>query len=69
VSQLNDVGVFPNGAEVKQWVRQEIADHDIKADSQEIATVLSGLLAEKAITQADINQLMKRNNAQVRRAH
>lgn len=64
VSQLNDVGIFPGGAEVKAWIKQEIADHGITADAQEIATLLSGLLSEGAIKQADINTLMRRNNAQ-----
>ena len=64
VSQLNDVGIRPAGAEIKPWIRQEIADHGIVADQAEIATVLSGLLAERAITQSDINTLMTRNNVQ-----
>jgi hypothetical protein len=63
VAQLNDVGILPGGAEIKPWIRQEIADHEITADQKEIATVLSGLIAEKAITQSDVNTLMRRNHA------
>lgn len=67
VGQLNDIGIRPNGAEIKPWLRQEMTDEGITADSKEIATLLSGLLAEKAITQADLNRMMQ--NAQVRREH
>jgi hypothetical protein len=59
VAQLNDIGIRPGGAEIKPWIRQEIADHEITADPQEIAVILSGLLSEKAISQADIGRLKK----------
>lgn len=67
VAQLNDIGIKPAGNEIKPWIRQEMIDHSITADPKEIMTLLSGLLAEKAITQSDVNRLMK--NAEVRRVH
>jgi len=64
VSQLNDIGIKPAGNEIKPWVRQEMTDDGYEADQKTIATILTGLIAERAITQADVNKLMK--NAQVR---
>lgn len=64
--QLNDIGILPDGAQIKPWVRQELADAGITADQQEIACVLAGMFAEKAISQDDVNKLMAKNNAQVR---
>jgi hypothetical protein len=57
--QLNDIGIEPDGARIKPWVRQELEDAKIVADPTEIAMVLSGFLHEKAINQADIDKLMQ----------
>lgn len=67
VGQLNDIGIKPGGNEIKPWIRQELRDESIEPDQSEIATILTGLIAEKVITQSDVNQLMKR--AQVQRVH
>jgi hypothetical protein len=56
-SQLNDIGIRPNGAEIKPWVKQEMLDLGITADHTEIAMILSGMLKEGAITQADIDRV------------
>ena len=63
VSQLNDVGIRPNGAVIKPWLRQEMADEGITADPTEIAMILSGLLKEKALDPAEIERF---KNAAVR---
>jgi hypothetical protein len=67
VSQLNDIGIRPAGNEIKPWLRQEMIDEGITADQKEITTLLTGLIAEKAITQKDVNQLM--THAKIRREH
>jgi hypothetical protein len=59
VMQLNDVGIRPCGAVIKPWIRQEIEDHGIAATNEEIATVLTGLLKEKAITASDIEKVRR----------
>jgi hypothetical protein len=59
VSQLNDIGIRPGGNEIKPWVRQEMTDDGYEADQKTIATVLTGLLSEKAITQDHVDRLFK----------
>jgi hypothetical protein len=53
--QLNDIGIRPAGAVIKPWIREEMEKYGIAADKAEIATVLAGLLAEKALTQQDVD--------------
>jgi hypothetical protein len=67
VGELNDIGIKPGGNEIKPWIRQEMRDEGIEADKSEITTILTGLIQEKAITQADVNRLMTR--AKVLREH
>lgn len=67
VSQLNDIGIKPGGNEIKPWIRQELIDEGFQADEKEISMILTGLIAEKAITQSDVNKLM--SHAKVRRVH
>lgn len=61
VAQLNDVGIRPEGNEIKPWIRQELVDENFQPTREEIGMVLSGLLQEKAITQEQINGFMARH--------
>jgi hypothetical protein len=63
VSQLNDIGIFPAGNVIKAWLRQEMLDQEFEPTTAEIATLLTGLIQEKAITQRDVNKLMERASA------
>jgi hypothetical protein len=65
--QLNDIGILPGGSEIKPWVRQEMTDSGYEASKSEISTILTGLIAEHAISQDDVNRLLK--NAKVQRVH
>jgi hypothetical protein len=58
VADLNDNGIFPAGREVQRWIREQFST--IKEPTRdEIANVLTALIQEKAITQADIDHLNK----------
>lgn len=59
--QLNDIGIRPGGAVIKPWIREELNRYGIVADQKEIAVVLSGMLAERVLTQADIERVQKAN--------
>jgi hypothetical protein len=56
VADLNDNGIFPAGRAVQRWIRDQLST--VKEPTRdETATVLSALIQEKAITQADIDHL------------
>ena len=56
-SQLNDIGIRSSGAEIKPWVKQELIDSGFTADKTEISMILTGMLKEGALTQADIDRV------------
>jgi hypothetical protein len=43
---LNDCGILPDGAEIKQWIRDELAQVDPPVTPVEVDTVLMGMWAE-----------------------
>jgi hypothetical protein len=69
VGELNDAGILPNGAEVKPWIRQEIKDNKVEVTEGERQMILSGLLAEKAISQEDINEFAARHLKRAEQTH
>jgi len=58
-SQLNDIGIEPGGAVIKEHIRQDLRDMNVQPDPQEIALMLSGMIAEKALNQEDVNRLAR----------
>jgi hypothetical protein len=61
VGELNDIGIYPNGAEIKEWIRQEIKDEKVEVTEEQRQMLLSALLAENAISQEDINRFASRH--------
>lgn len=61
VSELNDIGIYPSGAEIKDWIRQEVKDDGVYVTETERQFMLAALLAERAITQEDINRFASRH--------
>jgi hypothetical protein len=61
VGELNDIGIYPSGAEVKEWIRQEIKDDKVEVTEDQRQMLLAALLAENAITQEDINRFASRH--------
>lgn len=45
-ARLNDVGVRPDGAEIKQWIKEELNDLDPIPTKFEVDMVLAGMIAE-----------------------
>lgn len=65
LGQLNDAGISPEGRTLQPWIRAQLGT--ITAPNRdEIAGILTALIAEKAITQAQINGFLNAHT-QVRR--
>ena len=43
---LNDCGIFPDGAEIKPWIREEIGDIEPAPAQEEVDTVLASMWAD-----------------------
>jgi len=45
-SALNDCGIFPDGAEIKPWIKEELGDIEPPPAQAEVDTVLASMWAE-----------------------
>jgi hypothetical protein len=53
VAALNDCGLRPNGAEVKQWIREELPKVQPPITEVEMDTVLAGFLQDRVQYHSD----------------
>jgi Winged helix Storkhead-box1 domain len=56
IHDLNSDGIFPGGRSIKKWIVDQFKEVP-SPSKQEVETVLMALIAEKVISQADVDKI------------